>query len=204
MWLNEGASRGQDRTALEPGNQMLLRQWEAFRAGRTAPRRGDLDLRQMRRLLPGVFIAEKDDFDGYIWRLAGTGICHLFRREMTGRDFLDGWMSFERGVITRFLTGVTEDHRQVSFRLRLQTDRGQTLHVEMLALPLTAADGVATHVLGGFSPLEDSQIKIYGAIIAMELASARFLSGLELMRDPARAIEARRQFRMIEGGLSPR
>lgn len=204
MWLTEGAYRGQDKTALEPGNRKLLEHWDHFRAGRPAPARGALDLRQMRRLLPGVFIAEKDNYDGYIWRLAGTGICHLFRREMTGRDFLDGWMSFERGVITRFLTGVADDCRQVSFRLRLHTDRGQTIHVEMLALPLLAADGVSVHVLGGFSPLEDSQIKIYGAITDMELLSARFLSGFELGRDAGSAIEARRQFRMIEGGLSLR
>lgn len=203
MWLNEGYSRGQDGSELEPGNRMLLEHWEAFRDGRTAPRRGDLDLRQMRRLLPGVFIAEKDHYDGYIWRLAGTGICHLFRREMTGRDFLEGWMSFERGVITRFLTGVAEDHRQVSFRLQLHTDRGQKIDVEMLALPLIGACGT-TQVLGGFSPLEDSQLKIYGGISDMELASARFLSGQEAARDPSRAIDARRQFRLIAGGLSLR
>ncbi len=189
---------------LEPGNQALLQHWDSFRTGNPAPRRSDLDLRQMRRLLPGMFIAESDGLEGYTWRLAGTGICHLFRREMTGRDFLGGWMSFERGVMTRFLAGVTEDYRQVSFRLRLNTDRGQRIHLEMLALPLIAADGVTTQILGGFSPLEDSQIQIYSKISEMELTSARFLSPLDLGRDAETPLEARRKFRMIEGGLGLR
>ena len=200
MWRDDELSGGEDGTALEPGNQALLAHWERLKGGRTAPRRADLDPRQMRRLLPRMFMAESDGLDGYSWRLAGTGIRQLFRREMTGRDFLDGWMKLERGMIRRFLAGVIEDHRPVALRLRLHTDRGQAILVEMLALPLLATDGVTTRIVGSFSRLDEPRIETHGGIVEMELAAARFLAKPVIASDAARVIEARRQFRVIAGG----
>lgn len=202
MWRDDELSGGEDGTALEPGNQALLAHWESLKAGRTAPRRADLDPRQMRRLLPRMFMAESDGLDGYSWRLAGTGLCQLFRREMTGRDFLEGWTKLERGVICRFLAGVIEDHRPVALRLRLHTDRGQVIQVEMLALPLLSKDGVTTRIMGSFSPLDEPQTEPHGAITEMELAAARFLTRPVIASDAAQVVAARRQFRVIAGGLS--
>ncbi len=203
MWVSGEARTSQEETLLRPPARQLWRCWEAMRAGRTAPERRDLDLKQLRHLVPYLFIAEQLGAKGdYVWRLAGTGLCDLHRRELTGSDLLAGWDAFERSVIQRFLTGVTASHKQAVLRLTYTTDRGQQFGAELLALPLAAADGVSTHVLGGLFPSAQQDIRHYNALAPLEVAFARFLDpAAPEMSEPAGTPQARRKFQVISGGL---
>ena len=186
---------------LPPEADRLLGAWEDLRAGRPAPDRQDLDLRQLGSILPSLFIAEQmGPGRGLAWRLAGTAVCNLYRRELTGTGLLDDWPAFERGVIERFLHGVTHAHRQAAFRLRLRTDRGQSILADMLALPLIPRTG-RTQVLGGLFPGVDPQLRFYGAITDMEVQSARFLKPSNLKAATNPPLQARRKFHVIAGGL---
>jgi hypothetical protein len=188
----------------EPGAAAarLLAAWTGMRGNRPAPHRHDLDLRQLRTLLPQLFIAERiAPGQPFSWRLAGTAICQLYRREVTGTGFLADWPAFERGLIERFLRGVTHAQRQALFRLRLRTDRGQLIQAEMIALPLIPRSG-RMQVLGGLFIAESTPALVHTAIADVEVVTASFLNPPEgataLSADP---LQARRKFHVIAGGL---
>ena len=137
MWVSEELRASQEER-VHPFSSMLLQAWEAMRGERSAPLRQDLDLKQVRKLLPGLFIAEQDAPSGdFVWRLAGTAVTALMEREVTGRSISEGWDSFESGTIRRFLSGVSGTHRPGLLRMRFLTDRGQWIVAEMAAM-LTA------------------------------------------------------------------
>lgn len=202
MWVSGEVRTSQEETLPGPSARHLLRCWEGLRAGRSAPQRRDLDLKQLRHLAPCLFIAEQAGAKpGYVWRLAGTGLCGLHRRELTGSDFLAGWDTFERNVILRLLTGVTGSHKPASLRLAYVTDRGQQIGAEILALPLIAADGVTTHVLGGLFPATQQDLRHYDTLMPLQLTVARFLDPATLEdASPGGTPQARRKFHVIPGG----
>ena len=203
MWVSGEVRASQEETLLKGPGRALWRYWEATRAGRSALSRGDLDLKQLRHLVPYLFIAEQPEPRGnYVWRLAGTGLCDLHRRELTGEDLMSGWDHFERNVIQRFLTGVTSLHKPALLRLSFLTDRAQKIDADMLALPLIAADGVSTHVFGGLFPRVHPDIRHYDALAPLEVAFARFLDPAVTETNPQQSeTQAPRKFRVISGGL---
>lgn len=203
MWVSGEVRTSQEETLLSAPARMLLRSWTELRGGRSAPNRHDLDLRHLRHLVPYLFIAEHRGGGGYVWRLAGTGLCDLHRRELTGHDLLAAWDAFEQGVLLRFLSGVTLSHKQAVLRLAYVTDRHQQIDAEMLALPLIAADGATTHVLGGLFPSAPQDIRHYDTLMPLEITSARFLDQ-ETSEMPALpgTTQARRKFQVISGGRS--
>ena len=93
-------------------------------------------------------------------------------------------------------------HQQAMLRLSFETDAGQQIGADMLALPLIAADGVTTHVLGGLFPSATQDIRHYTSIRPVEVSFARFLgSETEQPALKQAATQARRKFRVISGGL---
>ena len=197
MWVNEGARASQAET-VHSQSRMLFRFWEAMRGERSAPYRSDLDLKQARKLMPHLFIAEQQA-DGFRWRLAGTAIGGLFRREVTGGDMLAGWDDAEAQMIRRFLCGVTATHQPALLRMRFTTDRDQAIEAEC---PLLASDGASTQVFGGLFPFPQAQLKDHARITAQELLGARFALNevmAALAEDPQP--QGARRFRVISGGL---
>ncbi|WP_395663945.1 PAS domain-containing protein [Aestuariivirga sp.] len=196
MWVSEEPRASQEER-VHPFSSMLLKAWEAMRGERSAPRREDLDLKQVRKLMPGLFIAEQDAPSGdFLWRLAGTAVTALMEREVTGRSITEGWDSFESGTIRRFLSGVSGTHRPGLLRMRFLTDRGQWIVAEMVAMPLMSADGQTTQVLGGLFAFPDPDLKHYESLKGRELLSARQADG-ERAAAPS---PAPGRFRVINGG----
>ncbi|HMA15386.1 MAG: PAS domain-containing protein [Bacteroidota bacterium] len=120
------------------------------------PFRADLDPADIPRLLPHLFIVERIRSTGrFFFRLSGTGIREIMGFENTNH-FLDELLHgedleavsamfaevMEQGACIRSIEGLTYDDR--SYR-----------RVEILRLPLRAADGEARLVLGCLSRIED-------------------------------------------------
>jgi hypothetical protein len=202
MWVSGEARGSQEDLILHPGARTLLGHWLALKGDRNAPSRGDLDLRQMRRQAPWLFILEPaGETGGFAYRLAGTGLCSFLRREMTGCSVLDGWQSFERGAIARALSTVTTRLQPAHFRMRYLTDRGQKIGADMLALPLLARDGKAVHVLGGLYPHGSPEIWSYDRLAPADLAGVRLFEGEAATMGARLPAQAPRKFRLISGGL---
>lgn len=206
MLVNDENFTSQDETRiLHPSSRMLFRFWETMRAERSAPTRAELDLKFIRPLVSQLYISEyAPQLRKFKWRLAGTGLCELYRCELTGGDMLADWDSFETDVIGRYLRGTMEHHQPSVFRTRFTTDRDQTVGAEMVALPLLSADGSATHIFGGVFPFREIWSLGYGAITRMELTGARSIwtenIPVPLPDAIAPPIRRNRGFRVIAGG----
>ena len=203
MWANDEthASHGESHI-LHPSSRMLFRFWETMRAERAAPTRADLDLKQIRPLVPHLFIAEHATRQrSFRWRLAGTAICDLFRREITGGSVLAGWDAFEADVIRRFLTSTVDTRQPAMLRFRLHTDLDQEIGAEMAAFPLLASDGVTTHIFGGLFPFREIATLGYTEIARMEVAAARLVWTENLPANSEHAAPVMRpRLQVISGG----
>ncbi|MBL8893813.1 MAG: PAS domain-containing protein [Rhizobiales bacterium] len=158
---------------LHPGSRAIFRHWEAIRGEDSAPHRDAVNLRQLGQFVSWLFIMERSPrTEGYIWRLAGSKVCDLWRRELTGSEFLTGWDRFEFETIRRLLDGVSKNLQPCTLRLRLTTSLAQVIDVEIIALPLRARDG-SIHVFGGVLPFRDVEALGHERIANVEFCSAR-------------------------------
>lgn len=207
MLVNDEKTLSQDETTiLHPSSRMLFRFWETMRGGSPAPRRDALDLRQIRPLVPHLFIGEyATKARVFRWRLAGTGICELYRREVTGTNMLAGWDAFESDTISRFLSSTLNAKQPAVLRFRMQTDHDQVVGAELAAFPMLAVDGITSHLMGGLFPFRETASLDYTAITGFELSAARLVWTENLPEPPLQehsADKARRNFHVISGGLS--
>jgi hypothetical protein len=196
-----------DSQILHPGSRTLFRFWEQTRAEAAAPRRDAIDLRGIRAIVPNLAIVERGSNRGGLrWRLAGTAVCDLFRREITGQDVLAGWDMFERDIIGRFLDGVMRNLQPCVMRFRFHTDTGQLIGCELIALPVVSATGAVQAFCGLFA-FRDIHAMGYGAVTSRELSGARaiwteHLPGDQLVQQLAETPSAApyRPFQVIHGG----
>lgn len=195
-----GASQGESHI-LHPGSRALFRTWDSMRLAAALPRREDIDLTRLRSEITNLFIIERAAGPaGFRWRLSGTGITEIFRRDLTGRPVLDGWDRFERSVIERFLNGVAEELQPCVLRFRLHTDESHLIGTELLALPVAARSG-GVHIFGGLFAFRDTSMLTYGRIAAMELSGARGVWSEHLPREESpKPASPFRPFQVISGG----
>lgn len=189
---------------LHPGSRALFRHWEAIRGENSAPRHAQLDLARIRDLVPSLFIAEHSFRQGYVWRLAGTHICQLWRRELTGTPIAAGWDGFERDTIERLFNGVVRRHQPFVLRFRLTSSLGHVIAAEMIGLPLLARHVKMTHVFGAVMPFRSLSMLRYDAVTRLEIQSARVIWTEPLPADhamrPANRGDAFSPFEIIAGG----
>lgn len=200
-----GASQGESQI-LHPGSRILFSDWDKLRASGAPPARDAISLKRISNIVPQLVIIERGAGGIYRWRLAGTGVCDIFRREITGRPVLDGWQRFERGIIERFLNGVIEELQPCVMRFRFHTDLNQLIGVELVAMPVLAADG-QIQILGGMFAFRDLYPLAHTAISAMELSGARGIwrehlpgDGLHKGQSDSPSAKAFRPFQVIPGG----
>lgn len=161
---------------LHPGSRKLFRYWESIRGESAAPSRDLIDLKCLKDMVPWLFVFEQSwARKRFNWRLAGTGVCQLWRMELTGTDVLQGWDRFEHDTAFRLLEGVAIGLQPCAFRLRLITSLGHHLPVEMIALPIRARGDIATHIFGAVMPFRDLSSHGYDSISAVHLLSARVI-----------------------------
>jgi len=190
---------------LHPGSRKLFRYWEGIRGERAAPNHESIDLKAIKDIVPWLFILEWSRArKSFRWRLAGTGVCQLWRTELTGTEVMKGWDRFEYQTVSRLLEGVTTSLQPCAFRLRLVTFLGHQLPVEMIALPIRAKGNIATHVFGTVMPFRDLGSHGYDSISGIQLLSARVIWTEPVPGDSLISEKSRRQefspFQLITGG----
>jgi hypothetical protein len=174
MLVNGKSEESQAETQiLHPGSRRLYRYWEGLRGERMAARRSEIEPRDVSSILPNIGIVVRDaGGHGYRWRLAGTAICSLYRQELTGRNVLERWSTFERKVISRYLATVVDDRQPCILRYRICTSQGHLIGVEMSGFPIISARG-DTHILCGIFPFRDPALLHYETVSTLELSGAR-------------------------------
>jgi hypothetical protein len=163
-----------DEQILHPGSRQLFRHWEMLRAERACPTREEFELSAVKGILPDMFIMDRDYLrSSFKFRLAGTRICTLFNRNLTGTNAIEGWDKFESEVLSRHLLIALNQKQPVVIRMRFTTERQQVVAAEMVALPVQMRNSHRTQLIGGLFPFRAAQSLGHTSITKQELASAR-------------------------------
>ncbi|PDT39949.1 MULTISPECIES: PAS domain-containing protein [Sinorhizobium] len=136
------------RTTME-----LFQYWNAVRGNRDLPRRDEIDPAHIRSLLPDLFILQRQASRDVRFRLAGTGVCALFGRELRDGQFGDLWLDSEADGTARIAEEVMTQMTPMLLYARGATGAGDELDVELLLAPLASSDGTNDRLLGALSPL---------------------------------------------------
>jgi len=132
----------------------LFYYWMGLKQTRHAPNRRDIEPRQIKSLLPNLFMLERIDTKHIVFRLAGTAFCERYGREFRAHNFLSLWRGDDHLRI-RVLTNDLLDH----VRPGLITYRGEsidrlTLDSEILLLPICDELGRVNRLMGTAQPLK--------------------------------------------------
>ena len=161
---------------LHSGNRMLFRHWETVRAERACPSRQDINLRAISKLMPFLAIIEMDQgLDLPIFKLAGTGVCELFQRPLTGEPVAAMMEKFERRLVTETLILALEKLQPCLVRLRFLSAEGPVTTAEFLALPVfNTGLGVTQLICGVFSFAEQAN-GLPNTLAGIELIATRMI-----------------------------
>lgn len=129
----------------------LFAYWDKRRRERRVPERADIEPGEIRRVLGDTFILTCDRSARHPFRLAGTRLCALFGRELKGESFLDLWD--DDGAISDLLSTIGVDGAGAVAAVGSQTERGATLPLEMLLLPLRHRGQPCARIIGLLVPM---------------------------------------------------
>lgn len=135
-------------------SQQLYAYWQGQRDGRPAPLRSAIEPVHFAKLLGDTFLLDASHTTAFPFRLAGTGLCANFGRELTGDDFLSIWQGADRETLATTLRTIARNASVAVVEIAGQTQRGNTVPVEMLLMPVSQDGQRHDRILGLFSPLE--------------------------------------------------
>ena len=196
---------------LHPDSRTLFRFWESIRGENSTALRTNIDLKQIKQLLPWLAIMERHPLKPeYSWRLAGTGICKIWSKEITGQQFMADWDQFERDTVCRLMDNVIASHQPCVARFKAVYENGEMLGIEMLSLPVTAANRQTTQIMAGFVPFRMPYWLGETKITQLELSSVKMIWTEHYDQAPNHVPDlvpglstsaSKPLFRVIDGGL---
>ena len=133
----------------------LFQYWNTLRGDRPMPDRCEIDPGAIRLCLPNTFILAVEPEDGHPFRIAGTAICNLFARELTGTPFAALWAQDSRRAMADVVSTVSKDTAGLIGSPVGRNAEGETVELELILLPLTAADCGTRRLLGAFAIVDE-------------------------------------------------
>jgi len=131
--------------AEDPVLSGLLSYWRGKLAGRTMPRRADIDPAEITRLLPYIQLVERVA-GRYRYRLTGTAIVAAYGRELTGK-FVDEIIPPGRRAVAQHHYDLAYGERRPMFvRNKYTTTKAIDIVASRLILPLSE-DGSTVSML---------------------------------------------------------
>ena len=135
--------------------QALLNYWNELRGDRPAPMRSEIEPRDIKNILPHVFILERNDRWTYRFRLAGTGLCTTYGMELRRHNMAALWKDDSQQKILSLLNDVTGSGIVGTIDYTAETPDNRQLSMQMILLPLAQDNGAITRVLGAAIPVDD-------------------------------------------------
>ncbi len=205
----------------------LYNYWNAVRAGRTAPERGDIDPAEIRHILAYTFILEVSQGTGsqareVSFRLSGTRLNALFQRDLKGSSFAEIWLPEEAALASTVVNAVLDDRAATVAGIAGSPGGLEGVAFEMMLLPLRHHGKTHARLLGsiaasvvptwiGLYPIDGLEIRSFHHIMqvpALEAAdnfgstSPRPASGIDpVARQPERSgVTQVGAFTVYEGG----
>ena len=142
------------RLAVRHGNSLtLLAYWNARRRSEPAPKRTEILPEDLGGLLSHLFLLKRMDSDHHVFRLAGTGLCRMHRREFRDQNFLSLWTGHDRQHMRALLEGALAAPAPASAITEAVALDSSTQDVEVTLLPLRGPEGLLDRALGLYQPL---------------------------------------------------
>lgn len=157
----------------------LFDYWNVMRAGRPAPFRSEIQPGFIKRILPYVFILEYQNDDTYRFRLAGTGLCHVYGMEFRNHNLLAMWQDECHANLKHALRQVIDDANVAVVEYSASTVDQREATFEMILLPLAQDNGAITRILGAAVPIDEK------SWIGDHLFSRQWIDRLKIV-DPER------------------
>lgn len=166
--------------------------WNTRRGARPAPLRREIDPAAIRNALPSVFILEADRRGRLVFRLAGTGVCALFGRELKGRPFTELWHDECARPVLRATEEVLRHARPAIAALGGESLGGRAIDIELLLMPLATDNDDTGRILGVLEPLGKPGWLHLDPLVAVVTTTIRFVDvAAETKRIEAEARETR-------------
>jgi hypothetical protein len=118
------------------GTIALFQYWNRLRAGRSAPKRTEVEPADIKTLLADTFILEKDARGEAVFRLAGTRLCATYGRELKGFAFASLWKDKDQRMVHRLAYGAFNAKSVVVISYQGSSQSGRSVEFELLMLPL--------------------------------------------------------------------
>ncbi len=135
--------------------QTLIEYWEARRFGRPAPGGAEVAPRDLAGILANLFILKRLDENHFVFRLAGSAMCQLHRREFADQNFLSLWTGADRRLVSALADGALSSPGPATAVSEASTLDGRRIEVEFALVPLMGPEGMLDRVLGLHQPLSD-------------------------------------------------
>lgn len=135
-----------------PSIRQLFEYWNERRGNRLAPEREDIEPASIRHVLADAFILSFDPSRRHPFRIAGTRVCALFRRELKGDGFLDLWSETNGTDVRTLLAFVADQSVGVLADVAAMGTTGTMVNLELLMLPLNHHGQANAHVFGALVP----------------------------------------------------
>lgn len=159
---------------MHPSSRTLFRAWEATRGEMSAARKQDLDLKRISGILPSLCILQRDHGQPvYRWRLAGTAVCRIWGKELTGHDVLAGWPDFEQQTMSSAFDMVIATLQPCVARFRAVNNHGAEVGLEFIALPIQDSKTGALQILGAVSSFRSPDWLGTTELVNFELSAMR-------------------------------
>ena len=187
-----------------PSSRILFSYWDALRGQRAAPERGEIEPGEIRHILADTFILEISPDRRPEFRLGGTRLCALFCRELKGQALHELWPAEAQDEMRHFIDIVIDETAGLVVGLAGATDKGATVDLEMVLLPLRHRGKTHARLMGALSPAAIPAWMGVDPVTQLETVSHRVIwpSGRPLPRMPLheKAVDKRRRLVLHQGG----
>jgi len=197
-------------------SNQLFKYWNEVRNGRFAPNRFEIEPSRIADILPDVFILECPDNATFRFRLAGTRICSAMGHEMRGVNLLDYWTPNEREPVQNLLHNVAQDGAAAVIEFECNNANKEIVKFELLVLPLVHSGEAVTRMVGslcaferpywlGTTQLSQPKLSSFNLVwpdMRPNISDKDVPTPPVMNTTPQMAQDARRRFRVVEGGLS--
>ena len=161
---------------LSADSRRLYEAWQGWRGDRLLPRRADLDLVAISRLMPRLAVIDVKDPDTAVFRLAGTEIEQLFGQRLTGRSYIRMVPPERQKSRGELLWRIATQPCVVVQHIACDWQSGRHGVLEVFGVPMLAdRDGEPVQMLGVVSRLPAPVWGEPDRIIAMRSIAMRFI-----------------------------
>lgn len=138
-----------DDSVLSAESRQLIAAWHAWRGANRIPRRGDMDLVSIARLMPQLVLLELFSSDRAVFRLVGNDIEQLAGLRLMGRDYLQLVPADQRSSRGLLLLQATRHPFGLVVFYTMRLADGSRRDMQACLLPLLANDADAPPQLLG-------------------------------------------------------